>query len=210
MTDLNWANHDKAITGFVRSATNFYLRTEASTGEMLKENQGILLRNNYATPARIKILLTYLSVLSGMVDKKIQAMPNPESSPVMQTIIADYDAWMGRLAEYRTQTDAAIARNPDASGDEDPAFWDNVTKPLLLGLYPGQEYQTKLDLVTPLTLAWQIEVVKDAYDEATSAFWKDLRESADNFVDTGLGVGFGLAVLGLAALAFGYGYAKGK
>ena len=206
--NLDWSKHDKAITGFVRAATNFYLRVEASTGKPLKEGQGILLRNNYATPARIAKLLAYLSIITSMVRKKINGMSNPPET--IANIEKDLVEWEIRLANYYAETGQAIDRNPNASGDEDPVFWDRVTEPLLLGLYPGQDYQSVLDVVTPLTLAWQVEVARDAYVQATDSFWKDLKESASNVLDTSINFGVGLTLLAVAALAFGYGYGRGK
>lgn len=222
MPNLDWKKHDAEIVGFVKETTNFYLRTEASTGKLLKSDQGILLRNNYATPLLMMELLKYLSSISEQVDDKLQSVRTAclvanmdleecvAGSSTFGPIFRDYEEWVARLEVYYAETAAAIERNPDASGDEDEVFWDTVTRPLLLGLYPGKPGQRRLDAVTPIILAWQIEVVEEAYAHAREHFWKDLKEQAGIVYEQVTGWGAGLALLAVAGLALGYGYGKGK
>jgi hypothetical protein len=222
MANLNWADHDVEIVTFVKKISNYYLRTDASTGKLLREDQGVLLRNNYATPRRIEVLVEYLRRVSDQVDGKLQAVRTAclmaqmdleqckAGSTTFGPIFTDYSHWDERLKGYEAETAAAIARNPDASGDEDREFWDRVTKPLLLGLYPGQEQQSKLDATTPLTMAWQIEVAKRAYRDALVAFWADLKAQAQEYADQLTNFGGSLLLLGALGLALGYGFGKGR
>ena len=220
MSNLDWKKHDKDISTFVRKLTDFYLRTEASTGELLPPDKGILLRNNYATPLNISLLLAYLKRVSGQVDSKLDEVRGvcvaaemdletcKAGSSTYGPVMTDYERWYVRLDDYERLTQDAIQRNPEASGDEDREFWDNVTKPLLLGLYPGVDQQTRLDAVTPLILAWQIEVYERAYVDARKQFWVDVKESAGRAVE-GLANYGGLAVLlVLGVAAFGYGVSR--
>jgi len=220
--NLDWKKHDAEIVGFVKKITNFYLRTEASTGKSLSQNQGILLRNNYATPLLMLELLKYLSSVSEQVDNKLQSIRTAclvanmdleecvAGSSTFGPIFRDYEEWMARLEVYYVETEAALARNANASGDEDAAFWENVTRPLLLGLYPDEARQRRLDAVTPLVLAWQIEVADAAYAHAREHFWKDLKEQAGKIYKQVTDWGAGLILLVVAGLALGYGYGKGK
>jgi hypothetical protein len=222
MKTLDWKKHDREIVDFVRRVTNFYLRTSATTGELLREDQGILLRNNYATPRLMGDLIDYLEHVTDQVDHKLSHIRTAclaaqmdlatciAGSTTYMQIFGDYQSWVLRLDEYKIQTELALGRNPDASGDEDEVFWTNVTKPLILGWFPGADLQSKLDAVTPITLAWQIEVTEKAYADARTAFWKDLKQSAGEFYEKVTGFGaFGI-LLAITGLALGYGYAKGK
>lgn len=228
MSNLDWQKHDKAIVDFVKKITNFYLRTEASTGKLLKTNQGILLRNNYATPALIWDLLESLQTITTQVADELLVVRAEciakhigiplhvflvdcaAGSSTYGLIFDDQEKWLARLAFYKEQTEAAIGRDPNASGDEDHVFWDNVTKPLLLGIYPGEEQQRRLDAVTPIVLAWQIQVAEKAYSDALTQLWKDLKEGVEKVLEEVTDFGGGLVLLAIAGLALGYGYGKGK
>lgn len=222
MSNLDWRQHDKAIVDFVRSTTDFYLRTDATTGKLIPPDKGILLRNNFATPRLILKLLNYLQKVTDQVEDKLSdtrtacmaANMDLETcvagSTTFMQIWGDYGKWEGRFAGYRHRTEAAMNRDPDASGDTDAEFWKYVTKPLLLGLYPDAEEQKTLDAVTPLILAWQIEVAEDAYTTNLKAFWEDVKEAVGDIVEGIASFGVGMLVLGMLALGLGYGYARGK
>lgn len=220
MSKLDWKKHDADLTSFIKEITNFYLRTSASTGKLLPPDKGILLRNNYATPTLMMALINYLAKLSGQIDEELQGIRTAclvanidlaecvAGSTTFGPIFSDYTSWMERLAVYREQTEAAKARNPDASGDEDPVFWDNVTKPLLLGLFPGEDRQRRLDAVTPIIIAWQLEVAEQAYKEAREQFWIDLKKQAGDVVEDVTSFGGGLILLAVGAFALGYGLSR--
>jgi hypothetical protein len=222
MADLDWTKHDKEITEFVKRITNYYLRTDATTGELIAANKGILLRNNYATPRLMQKLLNYLSAVTEQVEDKVAATRQAcltagmdletcvAGSTTFVAIFGDYEDWEGRFAGYLHRTTIAMQRNPDASGDTDPEFWEYVTKPLLLGLFPGEKQQTVLDAVTPVTLAWQIEVAEEHYRENLAAFWEDLKQGVRDMVDSVTGWGVGLGLLAVLAIGLGYGYGRGR
>jgi hypothetical protein len=222
MSDLDWKKHDADITGFVKRVTNFYLRTKADSDELLKPNQGILLRNNYATPRLISELLEYLGEVSAQVNSKLAVIRGlciqggmdfetcKAGSTTYGPILQDYADWHARLEIYESETAAAMERDPNASGDEDERFWNHVTKPLLTGLYPGKPLQSRLDAVAPLIMAWQIEVAEEAFVHAREHFWTDLKEQASIVYERATGFGGTLILLAIAGLALGYGYGKGK
>lgn len=217
---LDWQKHDKELTTFIKKVTNFYLRTEASTGKLLPPDKGILLRNNYATPVNMQMLLSYLTTLTEQVDDELQGIRTAclqanmdleecvAGSTTFGPIFQDLQDWRDRLTEYKRLTDEAEKRNPDASGDEDPEFWDHVTKPLLLGLFPGATRQRRLDAVTPIVLAWQIEVAEQAYADARDQFWKDLKERAKEVAEGVTEFGGAAILLALGAFALGYGLTR--
>jgi len=217
---IDYQKHADQLTSFISKLTTFYLRTEASTGKKLGPNQGILVRNNYATPQLIYPLIRYLQVLTDDIDERLEsyrtacltAQMDLETCMAGDTtygaIFTDVVAWKGRLAEYFSLTIEANKRDPKASGDADAVFWENVTQPLLLGWYPGEERQRRLDVVTPIIISHMIDVAKDAREEARAMFWRDLKDEAkkagDIAVDVGMGVGaiLTLALIG-GAIAYG-------
>jgi hypothetical protein len=217
---LDWQKHDKELTTFIKKVTNFYLRTSASTGELLPPDKGILLRNNYATPVNMQLLLTYLARLTDQIDDELQGIRTAclqanmdlnecvAGSTTFGPIFSDLQSWKERLGEYQRLTNEAEERDPNASGDEDEEFWDHVTKPLLLGLFPGADRQRRLDSVTPIIIAWQIEVAEQAYVDAREQFWQDLKARAKEVAEHAASFGGGLIFFAVGALALGYGLTR--
>jgi hypothetical protein len=105
-------------------------------------------------------------------------------------------AWRERLAKYR----AAVGDAPPS--DRQAILWD-VTAPLLVGYYGGEdsdEPQRVIDAVTPFMLANMQQVEDEFRDELWELFLEDLKTNAADIVKP-LAVGFGFGALALGGLA---------
>lgn len=149
---------------------------------------------NRATPANILILLDELDDVTAAVLAEVN---ESGISPAARIgFLISLSAWRERLGKYRERCEAAA---PD---DRAAIVWD-VTAPLLLGLYGGEqsnEPRRVIDAVTPFMLANQQEVDDEFRDELWSAFLEDLKTNAADIVKP-LAVGFGFGALALGGLA---------
>lgn len=114
-------------------------------------------RKNLATPRFILPLLAYLEEMT------------PDTAPDGQTQL-DIAHWKARLKEYKRITEAAPIDNGSVIADE-------VTGPLLLGWYPGEEDIKMLDAVTPIRIQHTIQAHTDSMDDAWKRLGGDLTKS---------------------------------
>jgi hypothetical protein len=165
-------------------------------------DEGILLRNSYATPRLMEPLLVSLRVATDEIDPRMAALllsPLGSAQRIAQTLI-DWKDWRERLEIYEEEWAAAMQTTPDASGLENFRYWDEVTRPLLLGIYPGSPVQRVLDAVTPYVLAHELNVDERSMRDAFEQLKKDLKENVKTTLEIGAGVGFAIAAVALLVL----------
>jgi hypothetical protein len=197
-----YQRHASWLSAYVKKISNYYLRTEASTGRQLGSDEGILLRNSYATPRLMEPLLVSLRVATDEIDPRMAALllsPLGSAQRIAQTLI-DWKDWRERLEIYEEEWAAAMQTTPDASGLENFRYWDEVTRPLLLGIYPGSPVQRVLDAVTPYVLAHELNVDERSMRDAFEQLKKDLKENVKTTLEIGAGVGFAIAAVALLVL----------
>lgn len=197
-----YQQHVSWISAYVKKITNYFLRTEASTGRELGKDEGILLRNNYATPRLMEPLLVSLRVATDEIDPRMMlllASPLGAAQRIAQ-VLMDWKHWRERLEIYEDEWSAAMESTPDASGLENFRYWDQVTRPLLLGIYPGSDLQRVLDAVTPYVLAHELDIDERSMRDAFEQLKKDLKENVKTTLEIGAGVGFAIAALALVVL----------
>lgn len=197
-----YQEHASWISAYVKKISTYYLRTEASTGRKLGPNEGILLRNSYATPRLMEPLLASLRVATDEIDPRMAALilsPLGAAQRIAQ-VVMDWKHWRERLEIYEDEWSAAMESTPDASGLENFRYWDQVTRPLLLGIYPGSDVQRVLDAVTPYVLAHELDIDERSMRDAFEQLKKDLKEGAEVTVKIGAGVGLAIAAVALLVL----------
>lgn len=206
-----YKQHEDELRAFVQSMTRYFLKTEASTGKVYGDDVGILLTNSNATPVKMEPLLVKLR---GLTDTLTVAVLHRAQDATFDFgewgpgIVDDWKHWRERLEVYEDELEAAKERNPNASGLDDFRFWNRVTRPLLLGIYPGEEHQRVLDAVTPFVITHQLDVGQRTMVEAEQEMIDYFKEKADEALDLGGDILTALAVaVGLGIVA--YGAAKG-
>lgn len=172
LPDVDWLNHDKAISQAVRGVTEEYL-----TGP----------EGNTATPKNFRKVLEWLDALTDEI---------PVRAYTDDQLARDIGGWKARLAEYGKAQREAEAVDPDAHSSAD--YGRRVVLPIVLGWYPGAEAQSVADVITPISLAWQTEVSDESMREAWHKFTQDLQTgglvaggSIIAAVVTALGLGLG-------------------
>jgi hypothetical protein len=162
----------------LRAASLYYLKTNASTGEVLTEPGRIYLPpHNLATPIRMQPLIDRLAQLTVELTKSF-----PKSLPPgTEQVGLDFAAWAQRLAGYQILQAVALDSSPTVTTQ---GYWDGVVRPLLLGIYPGDAAQQVADLVTPYTIGNQLDIIEASEADRSTRFWSDLDGQVRRYLDT--------------------------
>ena len=194
-----YQKHADWLFKYVRYLSDYYLKTKADTGEVLGPDVGILLKNSNATPRKMEPLILSLRKATDDIDPrmiKLIASPLGAVNRIKQVAI-DWADWRERLDRYEDEWAAAMEVTPDASGLTNFRYWDQVTRPLLLGIYPGDPTQRVLDAVTPYVIAHELDIDERNMQQALAQLKKDLKKGAEDLTKTGIGIAIPLAGLAL-------------
>ena len=125
----DWQDHSAAIPAAVDGLTQLYLHVDATNGAY--DPRRIYLDTTRVVlgmmPRAVEPLVKLLELQTKLLDMALErgwSMP-PAEAPA-------WAHWHGRLARYRASLDRALATPTTPS----EVLWDEVTSPLLQGLYP--------------------------------------------------------------------------
>lgn len=126
----DWQDHSAAIPAAVEALTQLYLHVDATTGDY--DPRPIYLDLSRVVlgmmPRAVDPLVKLLELQTKLLDMALErgwTLP-PAEAPA-------WAHWHDRLARYRASLDRALAKPTTPS----EALWDEVTSPLLQGLYPA-------------------------------------------------------------------------
>ena len=154
----DWQEHSAAIATATDALTQLYLHVDASTGA--HHQAAIYLDTSRVVlgliPRAVEPLLVLLERQTALLDMALEhgwPMP-PAEAPA-------WAHWHERLARYRASLDRALA-SPTTPSE---ALWDEVTAPLLQGIYPADfaalgitnpKVPSKPDVTTVPTTAFMV------------------------------------------------------
>lgn len=202
--------HDDLMVEFIRTLTYFYLKTDRRSRTIVAIMPGQIVKwpFNQAYPRAMEPLIKELERLTSEIPIDPPGAIIGNDVPQWR---ADRDAWRERLRGYRELQNKIMQptvfrdAKPDGPPLEIPIQWDEASEqyleevalPLLLGWYPGADVQKPLDAVTPISLAYQAQILSESWRRNISKLGEDLKEN----LKTALAIGTGIAGVAVAALA---------
>lgn len=197
----------------VKDTVEYFLRTDLKTGKISPrsvfpnnatvENFGELMVFLQAVTDEARSSLMNILVKSGI---DIALFPGVFfTTPIsdMQRAWNDLGRWQDRLDHYEEFVEKVYEANPGAmvgAEDSDSKMLSNfVAEPLFFGWYPNdlppfseqpmpysaQTGQAGMDLGTPFSIATQAGVLGISIDRAAAAFKGDLKDGAEEALETG-------------------------
>jgi hypothetical protein len=192
-----------------RAIYNYYMRTDPETGVLAEDQWAVY--PNHSTPRSLGPLLRMLQEITNANAAKVAQMPGFDDEA---RIITEHNRWQERLAFYEAKRQELEGIAPDEPvGTQNPVSKElgtYIVEPLFLGWYPTttppfsdqpgvfsetpQEQQAVMDLYTPFSLANQIAINRQVYDEAYEQFKQDLKDNAAKFFEENLPEGLSTAL----------------
>jgi len=143
------------VHAFVKVMQRFYLRTNRFTGVVDNDPNVRITNDPYLIPNAIVDLLVFLEDMQAKNTELINQIHSESPGDINHQTVIDNTRFGQRLKVYRERTDLAIEQG---NGDKFMSSYNDVVGyPLIVGLYPGENVSRIPDMITPLTIANQID-----------------------------------------------------